>query len=114
MNHEGFIRTANAADVPAIKRFLSRTANVHRHLDWRKPLDWIASQRFFLFLNQKDEIEALLCVTPEIENLYWVRIFAYQKKDLLFPTWNALLNAAISVIQEESTGTRLLALAYHS
>jgi ribosomal-protein-alanine N-acetyltransferase len=114
MYQDNSIRAASAADVPAIERFLSKKANVHRHLDWRQPLDWIVSQRFFLFLNQKDEIEALLCATPEIGKINWIRIFAYRKKEHLFPAWNALLNAAISVIQEESIDTKLLALAYHT
>lgn len=67
---------------PAIEEDRSRLANllhfetyVHRHLDWRHPLDWLGHDPYFV-LESGDRINAALACPPDPPGVAWVRIFA--------------------------------------
>ena len=107
------IRVADALDIPAINRFLSRKAIIHRHLDWRQPIDWVSSGRFLLLQNEKCEIEALLCCVPEVDNYAWLRVFAYCNKGTMFFAWNQLLQTTIQTLHTQHTPQKFLSLAYY-
>jgi len=67
---------------PAMKEDRSRLANllhfethVHRHLDWRQPLDWLGRDPYFV-LESGDRLNAALACPPDPPGVAWVRIFA--------------------------------------
>jgi ribosomal protein S18 acetylase RimI-like enzyme len=67
---------------PAIDEDRSRLANllhfetyVHRHLDWRQPLDWLGHEPYFV-LESGDRLSAALACPPDPPGVAWVRIFA--------------------------------------
>jgi len=47
---------------------------VHRHLDWRSPLDWIGHPPYFA-LESQDRLIASLACSPDIPEIAWVRVF---------------------------------------
>lgn len=67
---------------PAMEEDRSRLANllhfetyVHRHLDWRRPLDWLGHDPY-LVLESGDRLSAALACPPDPPGVAWVRIFA--------------------------------------
>lgn len=67
---------------PAMEEDRSRLANllhfethVHRHLDWRRPLDWLGHDPYFV-LESGDRLSAALACPPDPPGVAWVRIFA--------------------------------------
>ncbi|MDH3945014.1 MAG: hypothetical protein OEV06_13050, partial [Anaerolineae bacterium] len=53
------VREALQSDRRQLTNLLHFETYVHRHLDWRPPLDWIGYSPFLL-LEQADKIEAAL------------------------------------------------------
>jgi len=67
---------------PAMKEDRSKLANllhfetyVHRHLDWRRPLDWLGRDPYFV-LESGERLNAALACPPDPPGVAWVRIFA--------------------------------------
>ena len=75
MAGDALIREAENADIPAITEFFKRNLIIHRHLDWRKPIEWVG-QSPFLMLEKDDHLQALLVCPPDPKNVYWIRILA--------------------------------------
>jgi ribosomal-protein-alanine N-acetyltransferase len=64
---------------------------VHRHLDWRQPLDWLGHEPY-LVLEYGDRLSAVLACPPDPLGVAWVRIFAVATRldpaeawDILWP-----------------------------
>ena len=75
MDTECTVRIAERADREAIKLFLDQAAAIHRHLDWRAPLDWLGN-KYFLLAENKNKISAILICTSEPHEVFWLRVFA--------------------------------------
>jgi [ribosomal protein S18]-alanine N-acetyltransferase len=106
------IRPAKLSDRLAIQRYLSGNVLIHRHLDWRQPLDWLQSRDLILYLNSRREIHGLFCCTPEIDSRVWIRIFSTRNKEVLFPVWHRLFNAFQTSTENKTTELKFLSLAY--
>jgi ribosomal protein S18 acetylase RimI-like enzyme len=87
------IRPAVFSDQRRLAGLLNGSPQVHRHLDWRKPLDWIGTPPF-LVLEKEDRILAALACPPDPPGIAWVRLFLASGE---FPTeaaWPLLWEAA--------------------
>ncbi len=62
------VRPAVLTDQRQIANLIQVSSHVHRHLDWRSPLDWIGSPPFFVIESQGQIIAALGC-PPEPPSL---------------------------------------------
>lgn len=71
------IRTATQQDHKALANLLHFGTFVHRHLDWRQPLDWIGHNPFIVY-EMDDEIKAAMACPPDPPNVAWVRLFAVE------------------------------------
>lgn len=69
------IRTATQQDHKALANLLHFGGYVHRHLDWRQPLDWIGHTPFVVY-EIEEEIKAAMACPPDPPNVAWVRFFA--------------------------------------
>jgi len=69
------IRPANLSDHASLASFLEGNLHIHRHLDWKSPLEWLDSRPFWLLTHGEEILAALACPAdpPEIA---WVRLFA--------------------------------------
>ena len=89
MPSTSFIRPATLDDQPALINLLNSSYFVHRHLDWRLPIDWLGKQPFWV-KGDGAEIQAVLSCVPEPEKIAWVRLFATCQPAHLDEDWSHL------------------------
>jgi ribosomal-protein-alanine N-acetyltransferase len=87
------VRSAVQTDQRQIANLMHFSPTIHRHLDWRYPLDWIGSPPFFVLENQGQIISALAC-PPDPPSVAWVRLFVNSGKLPLEESWQMLWEAA--------------------
>jgi ribosomal-protein-alanine N-acetyltransferase len=68
---------------------------VHRHLDWRAPLDWIGYQPFLALEQDKRLISALAC-PPDPPGVAWIRLFAVASGIAEAESWQSLWPRALN------------------
>ena len=91
------IRQATSEDQQELANLIHFGTLVHRHLDWRPPLEWIGSQPFLL-LERDNRIVAALACPPDPTSVVWIRLFvAYDERDLL-SNWKQLWSHAYEMI----------------
>lgn len=106
------IRPATSNDRGGISSLLENGRYVHRHLDWRPPLEWLGQRPFWLLERNQHILSALSCPS-EIHGITWIRLFAAATTHKPSTEWNQLL----STIQDELLllgYSRLVALGIHS
>jgi ribosomal-protein-alanine N-acetyltransferase len=69
------IRAANSDDWQLLANLIHFGTLVHRHLDWRPPLDWIGL-RPYLVAEQGHELVAAMACPPDPPDISWIRLFA--------------------------------------
>ncbi len=88
------IRNASQDDFQNLSDLIHFGAYVHRHLDWRSPLDWLGHSPFVILERGHSLLAALSCPT-ELEELSWIRLFAYSVELDAQNTWQALFERAL-------------------
>ena len=68
------IREVGVSDQTRLAHFLNHTARVHRHLDWKQPLEWLGSQPF-LVSEAGGTIQAVFACPPDPPAVAWIRLF---------------------------------------
>jgi len=69
------IRSATEKDRQLLANLIHYESRVHRHLDWRPPLDWIGYQPYLLAELKRSIVGALAC-PPDPPGVAWIRLFA--------------------------------------
>jgi ribosomal-protein-alanine N-acetyltransferase len=69
------LRSALDEDRSRLANLLHFETYVHRHLDWRQPLDWLGHEPYFV-LESGERLSAALACPPDPPGIAWVRIFA--------------------------------------
>ena len=87
------VRPAVLNDQRQIANLMHISPSIHRHLDWRYPLDWIGSPPFFVLEIQGQIIASLAC-PPDPPEMAWVRLFVNSGKISLDESWQILWDAA--------------------
>jgi ribosomal protein S18 acetylase RimI-like enzyme len=93
------IRSATTDDYTRLSRYLNENPLVHRHLDWRPPLDWLGCQPFLL-LEDQTALAAVLACPPEPAQAAWVRLFAVEPEYDPLRSWSLLINHACRQLTE--------------
>lgn len=93
------IRTANEADRQKLATLIHFSPYVHRHLDWRAPLDWLGEETF-LVTERDGQIMAALACPADIPDLAWVRLFAVSTALLVEDAWEMMWPAAQRLLGE--------------
>jgi ribosomal protein S18 acetylase RimI-like enzyme len=83
------VRQANPTDQPAISALLEKTPNIHRHLDWRPPLEWLGHQPYWL-VEHNGIILAVLACPPDPPGVAWIRLFAVHPSLARQTAWEML------------------------
>jgi ribosomal protein S18 acetylase RimI-like enzyme len=83
------VRPAVLTDQRQITNLIHFSSQVHRHLDWRNPLDWIGSPPF-LVLESHGQVVAALGCPPDPPYVYWIRLFANSGKIPVGEAWHLL------------------------
>jgi [ribosomal protein S18]-alanine N-acetyltransferase len=103
------IRPVGSGDFSALSNFINSGVQVHRHLDWRAPLEWLGTQPFFV-AEESRQIEAVMACPADPKEIAWVRLFAASDSVFRYQLWRVLLEASIERLQTQSP-MRLAAIA---
>ncbi|MEI6289529.1 MAG: GNAT family N-acetyltransferase [Chloroflexota bacterium] len=77
------------ADRTSIANLMYFEHHVHRHLDWRGPLEWLGSKEYWV-LEQDGQISAALACPSDPDEINWLRLFTHSSEISLYEAWNAL------------------------
>ena len=86
------VRPAVQSDHRQLSNLIHFSPYVHRHLDWRYPLDWIGLSPFYVLENE-GQISATLACPPDPPRVAWVRLFINTGKIPLLESWRILWEA---------------------
>ncbi len=101
------IRTASTSDQRLLTNLIHYSPYVHRHLDWRSPLDWIGASPFLVAEYQGEPVAALAC-PPDPPEVYWIRLFAVGERVPVKEVWHMLWAGALG---ELPAGSQTIACA---
>lgn len=94
------IRTATPNDYARLAKLVHlETVYVHRHLDWRAPLDWIGEAPYLL-LEQGGEIVAALACPVNPPGVAWIRLFAVASNYPVEAAWDELWPEAYTYLSQ--------------
>jgi ribosomal protein S18 acetylase RimI-like enzyme len=89
INTQFAVRPARQSDHTSIANLMYFEPHVHRHLDWRGPLEWLGAQEYWV-LEQHGVIVAALACPPDPEGVAWLRLFAHSADVQTGDAWKAL------------------------
>lgn len=92
-------RSATEEDRSHLANLLHFESHVHRHLDWRRPLDWLGSPPF-LVLENAGRINATLACPQDLPGVAWVRLFATVTRQDPQEAWDALWPQAEAQLEQ--------------
>lgn len=87
------VRRATPADHQRIADLIFFESHVHRHLDWRAPLDWLGHTPY-LVIEENARLTGVLACPPDPEMIAWIRLFAFTSDRSGAAAWSALWTAA--------------------
>jgi ribosomal-protein-alanine N-acetyltransferase len=87
------IRVARSSDESRLSNLLYFESYVHRHLDWRTPLDWLGAPEYWV-AEQGGLVNAALACPPDPENVAWIRLFAHSNAMPGEEAWHVLWETA--------------------
>lgn len=90
------IRQAISSDQKQLANLIHFGTYVHRHLDWRPPLEWIGHEPFLVLETDHRLIAALAC-PPDPEAVNWIRLFVVYDEDHLADSWLQLWSSALEL-----------------
>jgi ribosomal-protein-alanine N-acetyltransferase len=94
MDRNLFIRPALPTDRAGLSALTDISPYIHRHLDWRAPLDWLGSPLFWLAENSRHLLAALACpIDPP--GVAWIRFFAARESQDVESLFLALFEKAL-------------------
>lgn len=83
------VRPANPKDHQQLSNLIFFESRLHRHLDWRSPLEWLGAP-FYWALEEGRQITAALACPPEREGVAWIRLFVYTGRWSAESAWNIM------------------------
>jgi len=104
-----FVRPADLSDQQQLSNLIFFENRLHRHLDWRSPLEWLGAP-FYWALDDGGQIMAALACPPEREGIAWVRLFVYSGRWSAENAWAMLWSAAREEIARAG-GAKVAAIA---
>jgi ribosomal-protein-alanine N-acetyltransferase len=93
------IRSVHPQDRQKLANLIQFEVHVHRHLDWRQPLDWIGYSPYLLIEQGADFLASLAC-PPDPPQTAWIRLFAARTEISVTKAWNSLWHAALDELQK--------------
>ncbi len=102
-------RQAQSLDHGRISNLIYFEPFVHRHLDWRAPLDWLGVPEYWVAEQNGRIISALAC-PPDPEKIAWIRLFARTSSSTIENSWEPLWDTACQVMAK-TPGSIVAAIA---
>jgi ribosomal protein S18 acetylase RimI-like enzyme len=104
-----FVRPADLSDQQQLSNLIFFENRLHRHLDWRSPLEWLGAP-FYWALDDGGQITAALACPTEREGIAWVRLFVYSGRWSAENAWTMLWQTAREEIARVG-GAKVAAIA---
>jgi ribosomal protein S18 acetylase RimI-like enzyme len=104
-----FVRPADLSDQQQLSNLIFFENRLHRHLDWRSPLEWLGAP-FYWALDDGGHITAALACPPEREGIAWMRLFVYSGRWSAENAWTMLWQTAREEIARAG-GAKVAAIA---
>ena len=98
------VRHAISDDRTSLANILHFEPYVHRHLDWRPPLDWLGYEPY-LVLEKEGRLLAALACPPDPPGIAWIRVFACLSRFPAREAWDLLWQQAASDLKQIEVGT---------
>lgn len=93
VNLDFAVRTARLSDESRISNLLYFESHVHRHLDWRTPIDWLGASEYWV-AEQAGLVNAAFACPPDPQNVAWIRLFVRSNLISGHEVWNVLWETA--------------------
>jgi len=103
------VRPVSPADHQQLSNLIFFETRLHRHLDWRQPLEWLGNP-FYWALDNGSHITAALACPPEAPNIFWIRLFVFSGQSHSENVWNILWQSAREEIARAG-GEKVAAIA---
>lgn len=94
------VRPATEEDRSRLANLLHFETYVHRHLDWRRPLDWLG-QDPYLVLEQEGRLGAALAAPADLPGVAWIRLFAAATRFDPKGAWSELWPRALAQLRQQ-------------
>jgi ribosomal protein S18 acetylase RimI-like enzyme len=104
-----FVRPADPADHQQLSNLIFFESRLHRHLDWRSPLEWLGAP-FYWALEDGGQITAALACPIEAVGIAWVRLFVFTGRWSAERAWDLLWPAARQELAQAG-GAKVAAIA---
>ncbi len=98
------IRPATSSDQQKIADLIFFESHVHRHLDWRTPLDWLGFSPYWV-LEEGRQVTAALACPPDPDSIAWIRLFAHASHLSPYSAWPPLWEAVRHELAERGGAT---------
>lgn len=105
------VRPADFKDHQQLSNLIFFETRLHRHMDWRSPLELLGSP-FYWALEEDGQVIAALACSPEAKGINWVRLFVYAGRWDAHHAWNLLWSSTQEEISR-SGGATVAAIAMH-
>ena len=106
------VRPAVLQDQHQIANLMFFETHVHRHLDWRAPLEWLGSPYYWV-VEDNGRVLAVLACPQDPDGVAWVRLFAHVRQISLDDAWAVLWDTAQRDIGQRGGATVAL-IAMHN
>jgi ribosomal protein S18 acetylase RimI-like enzyme len=104
-----FVRPAEPGDHQQLSNLIFFESRLHRHLDWRSPLEWLGAP-FYWALEDAGQITAAMACPIEAAGIAWVRLFVFTGRWSAESAWGLLWAAAKQEIAQAG-GAKVAAIA---
>ena len=98
------VRPANQKDQQQLSNLIFFESRLHRHLDWRSPLEWLGAP-FYWALEENGQITAAMACPTERDQIAWVRLFVYTGRWSAERAWDLLWATAREEIAQAGGAT---------
>ncbi len=98
------VRPADLSDHQQLSNLIFFETRLHRHLDWRSPLEWLGAP-FYWALEEGRQITAALACPTEVDGIAWVRLFVYTGHWSPEDAWELLWGTARETIMRAGGAT---------
>jgi ribosomal protein S18 acetylase RimI-like enzyme len=98
------VRTADFSDHQQLSNLIFFETRIHRHLDWRSPLEWLGAP-YYWALEEGRQITAALACPTEVDGIAWVRLFVYTGHWSPEDAWELLWGTARETIMRAGGAT---------
>ena len=106
------VRPVDLSDHQQLSNLIFFETHIHRHLDWRSPLEWLGAP-FYWALEEGRFITAALACPAEVPGIAWVRLFVYAGHRSADHAWTLLWSTAKEEIARAG-GATVAAIAMQS